>query len=232
MVHVEEQPSPSALLPSSQSSLIRRPSPQLDVQDSPEQFGSFWQSEEQPSNGSLLPSSHPSEPSTMPLPHSAGVQTLGWPSHFIPSSILQRSEQPSPGVRLPSSQRSLAATMPSPQRAISRQALPGAAQLKPGSTWRQSALQPSPSFLLPSSHASSLVSSPSPQPAGTVGEGFVGSTTVVLPVPPEEGWLVEPPEPGELPEPPESLPSGSPGWVLPPALQALASNPRTKPEKR
>src|ERR1041385_2599147 len=95
-VHVDEQPSPSTEFPSSQSSLILRPSPQSDVQDSPSQFGSRRQRDEQPSNGTVLPSSQLSAPSTMPLPHSASVHTLGCPSHFFPSSMRQRSEQPSP----------------------------------------------------------------------------------------------------------------------------------------
>src|SRR6188768_4012515 len=100
---VEEQPSPSAVLPSSHSSLMTRPSPQSEVHDSPAQSGSVRHSDEQPSNGTSLPSSQLSAPSTMPLPHSASVHTLGSPSHFFPSSILQRSEQPSSGTRLPSS---------------------------------------------------------------------------------------------------------------------------------
>jgi hypothetical protein len=134
MVQVAEQPSPSKLLPSSQASLMTSPSPQSEVQDSAWQFGSRKHKDEQPSNGAELPSSQLSAPSTMELPHSASEQTLGEPSHFLPSSILQRSEQPSPGAVLPSSQRSLDATTPSPHRAISRHALPGLAQLKPRST--------------------------------------------------------------------------------------------------
>src|SRR6187551_2043617 len=144
VVHFEEQPSPSAVLPSSQSSLISRPSPHSDVQEVPLQFGSRRQSAEQPSNGALLPSSQLSAPSTMPLPHLASVHTLGIPEHFFPISIRQRSEQPSPGTTLPSSHGSLAATIPSPQRAISRHAFPGLAQLKPRSTIRQFEAQPSP----------------------------------------------------------------------------------------
>src|SRR3954469_15513989 len=136
-VQIEEQPSPSTVLPSSQSSLISRPSPQPDVQDSPLQSGSRRQSAEQPSNGALLPSSQLSAPSTTPLPHLASVHTLGIPEHFFPISTRQRSEQPSPGTTLPSSHGSLAATIPSPQRAISRHGFPGLAQLKPRSTIRQ-----------------------------------------------------------------------------------------------
>src|SRR6478735_3182238 len=155
------------VLPSSQSSLISRPSPHLDVQAPLAlQLGSREQSAEQPSNGVVLPSSQLSAPSTTPLPHLASVHLLGMPSHFLPSSTRQRSEQPSPGATLPSSHCSLAATTPSPQRAISRHALPGLGQLKPFSTSKHCALQPSPDALLPSSHASSEVRVPSPQPGG------------------------------------------------------------------
>src|SRR6187431_1609649 len=177
-VHVEEQPSPSMVLPSSQSSLISRPSPHSDLQGAVAQFGSRRQSVEQPSNGVVLPSSQLSAPSTLPLPQVAFVHTLGAPSHFLPSSTRQRSEQPSPATTLPSSHGSLAATIPSPQRAISRQGLPGLAQLKPPSTSRQAELQPSPDLVLPSSQASSRVRAPSPQPSG-------GSSTSSSPIPPD-----------------------------------------------
>src|SRR5688572_13530765 len=90
LVQLDEQPSPSAVLPSSHSSLMIRPSPQSDVQDSPAQSGSVRHSDEQPSNGASLPSSQLSAPSTTPLPHSASVHTLGSPSHFFPSSTRQR----------------------------------------------------------------------------------------------------------------------------------------------
>src|SRR6187431_2348614 len=73
-VHFEEQPSPSMVLPSSQSSLISRPSPHAEMQDPPSlQLGSRKQSVEQPSNGAVLPSSQLSAPSTTPLPHLASV---------------------------------------------------------------------------------------------------------------------------------------------------------------
>src|SRR6187431_1821376 len=182
-VHFEEQPSPSIVLPSSQSSLIKRPSPHSDTQDAPEQLGSRRQSAEQPSNGALLPSSQLSAPSTTLLPHLASVHTLGAPSHFLPSSTRQRAEQPSPATTLASSHCSLAATMPSPQRAISRHGLPGLGQLNPRSTIRQPALQPSPEALLPSSHASSEVRSPSPQPGGGGSSGGLSSTSRPLPFP-------------------------------------------------
>src|SRR5262245_52512379 len=50
---VEEQPSPSIRLPSSQASLMMRPSPQSDTHVGPEQFGSTRHSGEQPSNGAV-----------------------------------------------------------------------------------------------------------------------------------------------------------------------------------
>src|SRR6188768_1918674 len=185
------------VLPSSQSSLISRPSPHSDLQDSPEQFGSREQSAEQPSNGAVLPSSQLSVPSTTPLPHLASVHTLGAPAHFFPSSTRQRSEQPSPGATLPSSQGSLAATIPSPQRAISRHGLPGLAQLKPRSTSRQVELQPSPDLVLPSSQASSGVRVPSPQP----GSGSTSSSLIP-------------------PEPLGSKPPGIPASPVPPVPEA------------
>src|SRR6478736_3378966 len=129
------------VLPSSQSSLISKPSPHADLQPTPVHSGSRTQSAEQPSNGAVLPSSQLSLPSTTPLPHFASVQMLGAPEHFLPSSTWQRSEQPSPATRLPSSHGSLAATTPSPQRAISRHGLPGLAQLKPRSS-AQARLRP------------------------------------------------------------------------------------------
>src|ERR1044071_6654004 len=82
IVHVDEQPSPSLLLPSSQSSLSTRPSPQRDVHAPAEQSGSAWQSFEQPSNGVWLPSSHTSAPSALPSPHVVGVHVLGLPKHL------------------------------------------------------------------------------------------------------------------------------------------------------
>jgi hypothetical protein len=136
-VHVEEQPSPSTRLPSSQSSSMSKPSPQSEVQDRPSQLGSFRQIGEQPSNGVVLPSSHDSAPSCTPLPQMASVHTLGAPSHFLPSSTRQRAEQPSPEATFESSHCSVAATRPSPQRAMLRQGAPGVAQLKPGSVARQ-----------------------------------------------------------------------------------------------
>src|SRR5688572_7646142 len=77
IAHADEQPSPSMVLPSSQSSAMTRPSPHSDVQETPEQSGSRKHNAEQPSKGSELPSSHASAPSGVPLPQSASVQTLG-----------------------------------------------------------------------------------------------------------------------------------------------------------
>src|SRR5262245_53250110 len=226
-VQVEEQPSPSAVLPSSHSSLMTRPSPQSEVQDSPAQSGSVRHSDEQPSKGSSLPSSQLSAPSTTPLPHSASLHTLGSPSHFFPSSTRQRSEQPSPGSRLPSSHRSLAATSPSPQRAISLHGSPGFAQLKPRSTCKQFLAQPSPDSVLPSSHASSEVSVPLPQPGGVGGSG---GGPMMLPVPPFPFAppIVPPPPPSPAPVPG----STPPDWELPAALHAPASNPTRRIDEK
>jgi hypothetical protein len=58
------------------------PSPHLEVHpELPEQSGSIWQSEEQPSNGMALPSSQVSAPSTFPSPHTVGEHWLGLPLH-------------------------------------------------------------------------------------------------------------------------------------------------------
>src|SRR5690606_31114390 len=62
-VQLDEQPSPSSVLPSSPSSSIKRPSPQSEVHESPSQLGSRRHCAEQPSNGRVLPSSHASAPS-------------------------------------------------------------------------------------------------------------------------------------------------------------------------
>src|SRR6478609_6220280 len=81
-LQVDEQPSPSLVLPSSHSSPMSRPSPHSEVQPVSVHFGSVWQVEEQPSNGMVLPSSQLSAPSFLPSPHFVGEQTLGWPSHL------------------------------------------------------------------------------------------------------------------------------------------------------
>src|SRR5688572_7551561 len=148
---------------------MSRPSPHSEVQATPgaPQFGSRKQMGEQPSKGMLFPSSQASAPSFTRLPQTASVHTLGWPSHFLPSSTRQRSEQPSATAMFASSHCSVGATKPSPQRAMGRHGCPGVAQLKPDSATRQVSAQPSADAQLPSSHASSGVNAPSPQPGGT-----------------------------------------------------------------
>src|SRR4051794_22035165 len=102
-VQLDEQPSPSLVLPSSHSSLMSRPSPHSEVQPSAAQVGSVWQVDEQPSKGTALPSSQLSAPSFLPSPQTVAVQALGCPSHLKPTSNLHVSEQPSPATWLPSS---------------------------------------------------------------------------------------------------------------------------------
>src|SRR5437763_10221488 len=136
ILHVAEHPSPSTLLPSSQSSWTTMPSPQRDMHEPVLQSGSFWQSAEQPSNGRALPSSQPSAPSTLLSPHVVCVHLLGLPLHFHPSSILHVSEQPSPAVTLPSSHSSGSTPTPSPQRAMRWQGCPDGVHENPGSTVR------------------------------------------------------------------------------------------------
>src|SRR5512138_3572583 len=73
-LHVEEQPSPERLLPSSHCSPeSTMPSPHLPVHAPavpPDgQAGSGTQVAEQPSYGNVFPSSQPSEPSFFPSPH-------------------------------------------------------------------------------------------------------------------------------------------------------------------
>src|SRR6266498_1856607 len=133
ILQAAEHPSPSTLLPSSQSSLT------------------------------TMPSSHPSAPSIFLSPQVVCEHLLGLPLHFQPSSILQLSEQPSPAVTLPSSHSSGNTATPSPQRAMRWQGSPGGVQENPGSTVRQLAAQPSSPTALPSSQASSWLRTPSPQ---------------------------------------------------------------------
>src|SRR4029079_16203821 len=163
ILQLAEQPSPSTLLPSSQSSWTTMPSPQRDMHEPLLQSGSFWQSAEQPSNGSALPSSHPSAPSTFLSPQVVWLHWLGLPLHFQPSSSLQVSHQPSPAVTLPSSHSSGSTATPSPQRAMRWHGCPDGVQENPGSTVRQLAAQPSSAVVLWSSHASSWLRTPSPR---------------------------------------------------------------------
>src|SRR6478609_794645 len=188
-LQVEEQPSPSLVLPSSHSSLIKRPSPHSEVQPVPVHLGSVWHVEEQPSNGTALPSSQLSAPSFFPSPHFVGEQVLGWPSHLKPTSNLQLAEQPSPAVVLPSSHCSEEPTILSPQITSSWHGLPGGLHEKPGWVAKQLPRQPSLSLRLPSSQASSSSSLPSPQFIGAGVEGLqgepgaVGSQSMFRPAP-------------------------------------------------
>src|SRR5450432_3723084 len=82
IMHFEEQPSPSTVLPSSHSlpsPANRRPLPQTFMQPPPAtgHLGSIRQKGEQPSPVTLLPSSHCSEPSGLPLPQTLVVQVVG-----------------------------------------------------------------------------------------------------------------------------------------------------------
>ena len=120
-MQVDEQPSPLLVFPSSHASLTTNPSPHFEVHRpvAAPQFGSAWQVGEQPSLGRVLPSSQPSEPSTLPSPHTvwwqlrrvagagpAGIQLAGGRARLAPCS--------SPGT--PGSHCSMgASTMPSPQ---------------------------------------------------------------------------------------------------------------------
>src|SRR5882724_10841130 len=81
ILQVEEQPSPSLVLPSSQSSSLNlMPSPHGDVHAPESQFGSSWQSGVQPSPRSWFPSSQRSLPSFFPSPHVVFV-------HAFPGSV-------------------------------------------------------------------------------------------------------------------------------------------------
>jgi hypothetical protein len=94
-VHVDEQPSPLLVLPSSHPSLTTRPSPHFDVHwpVAALQLGSKWQVGEQPSLGRVLPSSQPSDPSTFPSPHFVWWQLGGLPAQAQPSLYLHVLEQ-------------------------------------------------------------------------------------------------------------------------------------------
>src|SRR5260221_6297834 len=139
-LHFDEQPSPSTVLPSSQSWPLtlsigsRRPSPQTVAQAPPVggQTGSRRQKGEQPSPVAVLPSSHCSEPSLSLFPHVVVAQIVGPAQPFAPfgdvqaqpsacaTGLLSRVQialQPSPATVLPSSHWSLPATLPSPHLA-------------------------------------------------------------------------------------------------------------------
>src|SRR6185369_12103641 len=93
-----EQPSPSLVLPSSHSSLIKRPSPHSEVQPEPEHFGSVWQVAEQPSPAVLLPSSHCSDEPTILSPQiTSSWQGLPGGLHEKPGCVAKQLPwQPSP----------------------------------------------------------------------------------------------------------------------------------------
>src|SRR5690606_34169827 len=95
--HVEEQPSPSRTLPSSQASSAKTmPSPHCEVQGPCEQSGSASQNGLQPSPRSVLPSSHCSDPSATPSPQTVASHGSPGTSQWKLGSRLQRSSQPSP----------------------------------------------------------------------------------------------------------------------------------------
>ena len=66
---------------------------------------------------SLVPQSQASPASTMPLPQTAFVQTLGWPVQVQPGSTWHVGEHPLSvvGFAMPVSQVSLPSMTPSPQ---------------------------------------------------------------------------------------------------------------------
>src|SRR5262245_25239850 len=122
-LHLDEQPSPDTVLPSSHCSPgSRMPSPQR---------GSCWQVAEQPSPDTVLPSSHCSPGSRTPSPQRGSrwqvaeqpsPETVFPSSHVSPksttplpqASIRHVAEQPSPETVLPSSHCSLGSTIPLP----------------------------------------------------------------------------------------------------------------------
>src|SRR5262245_8436848 len=93
-LQVDEQPSPSTVLPSSHCSLCR-------TSTMPLPHAGSWQVASQPSPLMAFPSSHCSPTGWMPLPQAVAVQLVS---------------QPSPFTWLPSSHCSLPAFTPLPQR--------------------------------------------------------------------------------------------------------------------
>src|SRR5690242_17825106 len=127
MVHVDEQPSPETVLPSSQNSIsFLIPSPHTGcvafthAPPTPPAFGHVYpgsvdlQSAAQPSPATVLPSSHASLPVTFRSPQTI-VETHNCPgvgqTKF--GSRLHKPVQPSPGVVLPSSHSSVPLRIPS-----------------------------------------------------------------------------------------------------------------------
>src|ERR1700733_3513547 len=133
IVHVDEQPSPFVVLPSSHCSLGNlRPSPHTAVHVPPAHFGSIVHVGEQPSYGIKLPSSHCSSPSTMPLPQWVCEQTL--PGHVQPDCTVHVAEHPRfMPLCAPRSHCSLPATTPSPH-CLAMQCVSGVGHDHPVST--------------------------------------------------------------------------------------------------
>ena len=104
-------------MPSSHASPSSTPSPQRLVQAPLVQVGSFWQSEEQPSNGIVLPSSQPSRPSRTLSPQRVAWHAVGGePTHAQPLFQRHAVEQARfmSGTCTAGSHCSLPMTMPSP----------------------------------------------------------------------------------------------------------------------
>eukprot|EP00964_Phaeocystis_antarctica_P126238 scaffold89977_cov64-Phaeocystis_antarctica.AAC.2 len=163
----------------------------------PEQVdpGSMAQLASQPSPATSLPSSHVSEPTRRPSPHTlAHVSLLPRlpPLHTYPSSTPHVLLQPSPAAVLLSSQPSsprTASEIPSPHDGAHVSSPPtplppsSCVELlhaKPSSSWH-SASQPSPPTVLLSSHASADERTPLPQTC-TTGVTVKLSVAVALPV--------------------------------------------------
>ena len=131
-VQVDEQPSPSIMLPSSQSSSMSRPSPQSEVQDAPAQFGSRKQIAEQPSKGRVAVVTALGALADAVAALGVACTRSALPSHFLPSSTRSARSSRHPGrgsvVTLLGGRDETVATA----RDL-RQGCPGAAQLKPGS---------------------------------------------------------------------------------------------------
>ena len=172
-VHVELQPSPSTVLPSSHPSTpaATSPSPQVDVHvsavvafpPSHRHPHSSLQSAEQPSPESRFPSSHQSSCAiigiVMPSPHLSkhvDMPHVGLVHSYVDSTV-HAEPQPSPFTRLPSSHPSQPATSPSPQ-VVSRLHVSAVVAFPPSHrhphSTVQSAEQPSKGRRFPSSHSS------------------------------------------------------------------------------
>src|SRR4051794_22899579 len=135
-LHAAEQPSPSAALPSSHTSLpSTMPLPHLGVQAPiAGQVGSQRQSAVQPSIGTVLPSSQHSVPSFLPSPHIVFRQGIPGVAQTQPISTWHVLEQPSPDVVFVSSHASAPSFVPLPHAATMMHGLPGCVQRNPAST--------------------------------------------------------------------------------------------------